>query len=85
MPILKPVAFVGKSDTPFVWTGSACGEVLALERMTPKPTLTEGSALSRILRGGRCYQRLLLVIKSASKSGQPNAFPPQSPANPLHG
>jgi len=40
MPSLNPVAFVPEVNTPFVWTCSECGEVFALERMTPMPTST---------------------------------------------
>jgi hypothetical protein len=41
MPILNPVAFIDKTDSPFVWACSECGEVFALERMTPIPTTTQ--------------------------------------------
>jgi hypothetical protein len=41
MSTLIPVAFIEKSQTPFVWTCSECGEVFALERMTPMPTSTQ--------------------------------------------
>lgn len=35
MPTLIAVAFIEKTDTPFVWKCSSCEEVFALERMTP--------------------------------------------------
>jgi hypothetical protein len=41
MPSLIAVAFIEKVNTPFVWTCSECGEVFALERMTPMPTTTQ--------------------------------------------
>jgi hypothetical protein len=41
MATLTPVAFTDKTNVPFVWKCSECDAAFALDRITPKPSLTQ--------------------------------------------